>query len=195
LLDARGPVAPSWLTDRLRADGSLERGSVASVGARRGGAFNSSLWYLDVDYTPNAIGAVPRKLVLKLALDADLAIRAGRREVEFYRQARSERLAMVPRCYGASLLNGEGGSFLLLEDLSDSHAAPVTREQIIAGDGVPAEPALEPATSPTCSPRSGTETSVSVAGSNRARYEPITRPFSSTVSGGTSGRTSWPTPG
>lgn len=71
-------------------------------------------------------------------------MRAGAREVAFYQVAATmaDRLPMLVPCYGASYDAASGDSWLLLRDVSETHRAPATREQIIAGEGVPSNEQL-----------------------------------------------------
>jgi hypothetical protein len=131
---------PAWLTDALHTEGVLGRGEVVSVDRRANDAFNSQIAHLTVSYTPNAPASVPKHVLLKLNHE-----HAGVFEARLYTvagQLRTE-LPMLARCYGAAYDASTGDSVCLLEDLSETHAAPITREQAMAGNGVPTDGQLD----------------------------------------------------
>src|SRR5262245_32700315 len=106
-------------------------------------AFNSRTSRLTVTC---ADPAEPRQLVLKRNDDAEWAVRAGRLEAAFYLLARS--LPSPPpgilRCLAAGVDEDTGDSFVLLPDVSDTHAPPVTRDQQIGlAESVPAPGLLD----------------------------------------------------
>lgn len=143
------PIAPAWLTDVLRAAGALERGSVSAVQALPTDAFNSRTRHLALSYEPGAAGDCPTRLILKQPIDADWAREAGADEVRFYQLAATldpPPPAIVP-CYGAALDEASGDSYLLLLDVSATHAHPVTREQQIGlAESVPPDDATRQVT-------------------------------------------------
>jgi hypothetical protein len=70
---------------------------------------------------------------------------AGAWEVGFYQVAAQQgaRLPMVLPCYLAASDRATDRSILLLRDVSETHSAPVTRDQLIARQGVPPQAQLD----------------------------------------------------
>jgi hypothetical protein len=144
MLAPDAPITPEWLTSALREGGALPQGEVAAVHLRANDAFNSAAAHLEVRYSSDAPETAPRRLFLKRAIAAEWALRAGAREVAFYQfvAPHRARLPMLVPCYAAAVDAASGQSFCLLLDVSETHAPPVTREQLIAG-AVPAEALLD----------------------------------------------------
>ncbi|MGI8856138.1 MAG: oxidoreductase family protein [Thermomicrobiales bacterium] len=135
-------VTALWLTTDLRAADALPTGQVSSVTERPNAeAFNSIITHLTVAYSPDAPADTPRRLLLKRNLSAAWAVRDAAREVAFYQLVMSfaDSLPMLVRCYGAAFDAAHGVSYLLLADLSETHVTPISREQVLALDGVPSE--------------------------------------------------------
>ena len=141
---APNPPAPEWLTDALRQCGLLTSGRVLRADVSSNAAFNSTACHLHVTYSSDAPPNLPRQLFFKRNLAEAWAVRAGAREVAFYQVARTmvDRLPMIVPCYGAAYDAASGASWLLLRDISETHRAPVTREQIIAGTDILADDQL-----------------------------------------------------
>ena len=133
---------PAWLTAVLRQAGALQYGAVQAVESHANAAFNSQLRHLQLQYTPDAAPALPTQLVLKQNLAEDWAIAAGADEVTFY-----QLVARMPDhppitipCLAASADPQTGHSYLLLEDISATHAPPMTRaQQLDTTTSVPAQ--------------------------------------------------------
>lgn len=140
-------ITPNWLTAVLRRESVLEAGHVESVTIGANPAFNSAISHLRVVYGPGSSPDAPQALVLKRNLSEEWARRGGKSEVEFYSEVRSWRdeLPMIVPCYDAAYDPSTGDSHLLLLDLSASHEPLITRDEIIALHGVPAEGRLEQA--------------------------------------------------
>ena len=141
---APNPPPPEWLTDTLRRSGLLPSGHVLRVEDSSNAAFNSAACHLRITYSPDAPPNLPQRLFFKRNLPEEWAVRAGAREVAFYHvaAAMADRLPMLAPCYGAAYDAASGDSWLLLRDVSETHRAPATREQIIAGEGLPPEQQL-----------------------------------------------------
>jgi hypothetical protein len=139
VLAATDSVTAEWLTDVLRAAGALPRGAVTAVAERANAAFNSSATHLTLTYSREAPANAPRHLFLKRNIDTAWARASGANEVAFYRVAAPHlaHLPMVVPCYAADYDEPSGNSCCLLLDVSVTHAAPVTRDELIAGQGVP----------------------------------------------------------
>jgi hypothetical protein len=131
-------ATPAWLTAALRrAIGSAE---VAAVERHANAAFNSSVAHLAIAYSGDAPADAPSRLLLKLNSYHDGAAEAG-----FYQLVAElpGQLPMLARCYAAEYDPASGASYLLLQDLSETCAAPVAREQLLALEGMPSEGKLD----------------------------------------------------
>lgn len=145
VLSGTDAVTATWLTDVLHISGALSRGIVAAVGAHPNpDAFNSVITHLTLTYSPDAITTAPTRLLLKRNLPAAWAVRDAEREVAFYRRVMPLRAAlpMLVPCYGAAFDAARGASYILMDDLSETHDIPITRERVLALDGVPPEWAI-----------------------------------------------------
>jgi aminoglycoside phosphotransferase (APT) family kinase protein len=124
----------------LRGGGHLIDGHVEGVEVRSSDAFNSDTSFLSVSYSQDATGRCPVALVLKRSNATEWGIEAGATEVGFYRRVAQlpNHPHVVPESF-AAVVDPEGrASFLLLEDLSETHAPPVTRaDQISIVRGMP----------------------------------------------------------
>lgn len=127
-------ATPDWLTHVLHDTGHLPHGTVLTVHQHLTDAFNSQTAHLRVRYSEDVDDEAPRHLILKLQHKHD-----GEQEVGFYRLIGEHHhtLKMLARCYAQGYDAESGDSFLLLEDLSSTHVAPVTRQQLIDGVGIP----------------------------------------------------------
>jgi hypothetical protein len=127
-----GPT-PEWLTAVLREAGALPRGRVTSLEAQGSDAFNSDLAFLRARYTPDAPPDAPAALALKRNRPEPWAVEAGADEARFYRLVASlpDHPPVTIPCYAAAVDEAGGDSYILLQDLSATHAPPVTREQQI----------------------------------------------------------------
>lgn len=138
-------VTSGWLSAVLRATGALPTGEVSRVTPRANEAFNSAALHLEVAYSADAPPDAPARLFLKRNIAAPWAIEAGAREVAFYRLVAPYRaeLPMIVPCYGAEADEATGRSYVLLLDVSATHQAPVTRDDLLAGQGVPSQAHLD----------------------------------------------------
>jgi hypothetical protein len=117
-------LLPDQLTERLRASGALPFGRVTAIHSEeRRTMLVSTIMPLRVEYSPDAPGEAPTRLLLKSSrdgLDAGLQSLLGEREVAFYTQA----APLMPggpflHCYDSECSSGR--FHLLLEDLSETH--------------------------------------------------------------------------
>ncbi|MEZ4737144.1 MAG: hypothetical protein R3E79_59450 [Caldilineaceae bacterium] len=124
----------AWLTGILRQAGMLSQGEVIAVEVGQSDAFNSQLTFLRLTYSADASPALPTRFVLKRNIDADWAVEAGAEEVKFYQLVATlpDHPPVLPPCYAAAYDAASGNSYLLLQDLSESHAPPETCEQQIS---------------------------------------------------------------
>jgi hypothetical protein len=138
------PLTPEWLTTTLRQSSMLTTGQVTRVEERANAAFNSAARHLCLTYSPDAPPDMPERLFFKRNIPEAWAVRAGAREVAFYQVAATmaDHLPMLATCYGSAYDDERGDSWLLLRDVSATHTPPVTREQLIAGSGIPPDEQL-----------------------------------------------------
>jgi thiamine kinase-like enzyme len=127
-------VTPAWLTTILRQAGVLSSGSVTALTLRSNPAFNSQVVHLAITYSPDAPSTAPQALLLKGNRDHH-----GAYEHAFYALQHDLPPAAlpVPRCYATAYDSASGQSVCLLADLSATHRPPVSRERLLALDGVP----------------------------------------------------------
>jgi hypothetical protein len=133
VITAAAEAGPEWLTEVLGKAGVIGNRRVVAVEARANPAFNSSVTHLALRYDREVLDA-PRALVLKLNRDG-----WGEAEAGLYQWAMAAPKpvpALVP-CYDAAFDPRTGASHCLLLDLSETHVAPITRDQAMALDGVP----------------------------------------------------------
>src|SRR5262249_14352704 len=100
-------ITPAWLSDALRAGGTLRRATVSRVELTPIGAglgFLSGIALARLTYDQAEEGA-PASVVVKLPAAGDAgrdlgnAINAYEREVRFYREIAAHTPVRVPRCY------------------------------------------------------------------------------------------------
>jgi hypothetical protein len=133
-------ATPQWLTGILRENKHLPTGEITHVNQRSNTAFNSSVGHLEVTYSAQAPADSPTRLLLKLNGNED-----GENEIGLYKIAQSnkDRLPMLPPCYAAEYDPTSGNSILLLGDVSQTHAAPLSRTQLIEEGMVPTDLQLD----------------------------------------------------
>jgi thiamine kinase-like enzyme len=135
------PITPEWLTAVLREAGALRHGEVRAVEQETTDAFNSRTSRLLLHYATDAAPEVPARLVLKQNTEAAWAFKEGAEEVKFYKLVAALRDPPpgIVLCYAAAYDEQSRKSYLLLQDLSETHQPPITRDQQ-AGfvEGVPA---------------------------------------------------------
>jgi hypothetical protein len=140
------PITPSWLTSVLRKARVLTDGQVLTVSSQTTGAFNSHTQQLKLHYSDDAPPNLATNLIVKSNIPAPWAIEAGAEEVKFYHVAAGmlpSPPAVVP-CYAAAYDAASGNSYLLLQDLSNTHAPPITRDQQLSlVNGVPSAVDIE----------------------------------------------------
>jgi hypothetical protein len=129
-LQSATEVTKEWLGEILGTD-------ISRVSIRDNPAFNSSVAHVELTYVSDP-GNLPERMVVKVNKEHD-----GQNEIQFYQLAESINLPMIPRRLGMGYDPHSGSSYLLMEDVSDSHRSPVTREQLIALQGIPERTHLE----------------------------------------------------
>jgi hypothetical protein len=125
-------ATPAWLSAVLDTP-------VTAVEVTATDAFNSRTVRIHVRYADR--GHRPTWLVLKRNGTASWAVEAGRREALFYLFAGelTPRPPSLVPCLAAGVDELTGESFVLMPDLSATHAPPVSRTHQIALRGVPSE--------------------------------------------------------
>ena len=129
------------MTAALRRGGVLDAGAVREVKVlHQRDTVVSHIVRLGLRYVGECAGA-PQSLILKMA-HADFArtlADAGRHEVAYYTRVASQMpVGLVPRCFDGHFDEQSLSWYLLLEDLTDSHAVatqwplPPTRDQAMA---------------------------------------------------------------
>jgi hypothetical protein len=103
------------LTNVLRRSGRLTQGEVLSVtvGGAPGPTIMSSIFELEIQYSPDSLGDLPDNCLLKIA-DSEM-FHIGRAEVDFYRFIASTGPAACVDCYGTFVDETEQTAFMLLE--------------------------------------------------------------------------------
>ncbi len=137
-------MTPHELTMLFYKAGALKQGNVIEVETTENEAFNSHVQHLIVRYSADAVPHLPSALVSKQNVEADWGREAGRSEVAFYRLIAqdAQRFPMIIPHVVATYDEQTGDSLLLLQDLSATHHPPITRQQQINLEGMPAETTL-----------------------------------------------------
>ena len=129
-------VTPEWLTDVLASEGLIGNGSVTAVRPGPKLAWKDAtgeLIYemdpphnkrLEVTYSDDASHHLPTRLFLKLLIPTHLGF--VDREVEFYHKI-APAMPDQPsvRCFAAVRCQETGNSIVLLEDVTETHFAPL----------------------------------------------------------------------
>ena len=99
-------------------------------------AFNSVAAHLEPAYSADAPAGVPERLFIKIKQH-----QWGRDEVSFYGLVAGQKppLSMLIPFIDVAYDEDTGVSHCLMRDVSGTHHAAVSRERILAGDGVPEE--------------------------------------------------------
>jgi hypothetical protein len=115
-------ITPEWLMQRLRYRGHLDRGSVARLMLETSSTILSVIHRLAVEYSGDAPASAPSRLFLKVR-KPEVNPELARHECEFYDclDAAKSSVSFV-RCYDAA--HSEDRSYVLLEDLTESHSRP-----------------------------------------------------------------------
>ena len=124
-------ITAAWLTEVLRANGTLTSGAVLDVSITSSSAFNSATSFLQVRYSADAPADAPRQLVCKRNIAEAWGVEAGAEEAHFYRciAEHPDHPPVIIPCYAASYDPASGNSYVLLQDLSATHTPPLTRDQ------------------------------------------------------------------
>lgn len=146
VISALEQVTPEWLTEVLQQEKLLAQGKVFAIDVQPNPAFNSATVHLAVTFSDGVPFSVPRRYLLKCNIQAAWARPAGVREVQFYQtvaQLGDHPTVIVP-CFDAAFDTQTGNSHILLHDLSESHASPITRDQHLdSSSNIPAHEHLE----------------------------------------------------
>lgn len=118
-------ITPQWLTAVLRENGYLQRGNVASLTAQPLDSHAQVALALTLAYSHNASASAPRQLVCKM--DSSPAAYSIYGEILFYTEiavdmARRGMAVAAPIFYGGAFDHEKREGYLLLEDVSRSHA-------------------------------------------------------------------------
>ena len=139
IITTQAEVTPAWLTEVLSESQVLTAGRVINLNYASNDAFNSSVGHYELIYSSEANPEAPQKVVVKLNEDE-----GGENEVALYllAMAQPQPLTMLIPCYGAAYDAAKGTSYIVLKDLSDTHAPPANRTQIVQGRAVLPEPIM-----------------------------------------------------
>lgn len=137
-------MIPYELTTMLYQSGALQQGSVIELQKTQNEAFNSHVHHLLVRYSPDATPLLPSTLLSKQNVPTVWGREDGRREAAFYQLIgqNAERFPMIIPHFIATYDENTGDSLLLLQDLSATHHLPITRQQQIQLEGMPADTTL-----------------------------------------------------
>lgn len=115
-------VTPMWLTSVLANSGALTKGGVASFDTTAGRGNWSTNVILSLRYTPGSLGALPRRLFLKM-VNANMEGESfDSSEVTYYtRDYTGVAEAPLVRCYDAAFSQKLRRYHLLLDDVSETH--------------------------------------------------------------------------
>ncbi len=122
-----GEITTEWLTGALREYRHLTRGAVSDVVFDERMKADRQINRVSVKYSADAAGTLPSTIVFKQSSNgsrnvSDVRTCAAVREVLFYDHFASMTPGLnVARCYATGVEETVGHSFLLLEDLSESH--------------------------------------------------------------------------
>jgi Ser/Thr protein kinase RdoA (MazF antagonist) len=120
LITAGDQVTAAWLTDTLRANGTLPRGQVTEVQLKPRLFASSLIIPLELLYSTDAPATAPKHLILKISKVRSDIDRP--KEIEFYTSiALTASDLPVIKCYDAAYAPELRQFHLLLEDLSDTH--------------------------------------------------------------------------
>jgi aminoglycoside phosphotransferase (APT) family kinase protein len=119
------PATPVELTSALYAAGTLKHGEIESVEiTKRIQTPISNLWFFEVVYDAAAFHELPKRLLLKWALEESPAPERGDPELVFYRElAPSLPSPPIVRCLATAPADNNH-RWILIEDLRSSHTNP-----------------------------------------------------------------------
>jgi aminoglycoside/choline kinase family phosphotransferase len=125
ILESATELTAEWLTDALRAGGSIQRGIVKSfdvkaLGGTRGASGELARVRLEYDDEENAPRSLVAKFASKYPEKREYLHQAGfyEREVRFYQELADRVKFRTPRCYHGAIDAETGHFVLLLEDLA-----------------------------------------------------------------------------
>ena len=116
-------VTPEWLSDRLRSRGALPTGRVTAV--LPGNADSDKILPFQVLYSPEAPDSAPERLLLKVNLNGGLY---GIVETRLYDDFQDTPSPPLPPTYETGIDSSSSHSYLLQQDLSETHHLAVTDE-------------------------------------------------------------------
>lgn len=135
-------ITAEWLTECLRDAGILPQGHVETLRQTENEAFTSRATHLIVEYSDGTPPDAPSALFLK-RMDRGW----GELEIRFYQAAMEDPTEgaddCFPRCFEAAFEPATGDSHLLLQDVSETHVAPISRSELLSGRGMPTDLQLQ----------------------------------------------------
>src|SRR5688572_13495112 len=129
-LQSVNEVTPKWLEEILHT-------RISNFSTRENLAFNSSIVHVNVKYASNS-GQFPENLIVKINKEHE-----GQNEIQFYRFAENIELPMIPRRLSMNYHASSGLSYLIIEDISNTHTSPTSIAQMKELNAVPSKAQLE----------------------------------------------------
>lgn len=116
-------ITPEWLSEVLRRNELLGSGEVMGTKPLLAKTLQvSKVVRLLIEYSDEAPLTAPRTIFLKLSKPG--APVSNQSEIDFYTTVGSQPVGPLVRCYDAGFDSETNGSYLLLEDLSETHTQP-----------------------------------------------------------------------
>ena len=117
-------LSPEWLTDCLRADGTLPNGRVLAIDGQTDATIRSRVGSITLRYSADAPMSAPLRLFLKTGASRDANNDDWQGEVQFYQTLAPALASQTVRCHAAAYAPEPARFHLLLDDLSDTHTHP-----------------------------------------------------------------------
>ena len=119
-------ITPSWLTERLAANGLLTGGRVVAVAPTGQPKADRTASTIAIQYSPDAAGNLPYRAFFKYNANGRDRVEVRRhcaavREALFYTEISPRCGGIAPRCFDAGGDLNDGEAYLILEDISASH--------------------------------------------------------------------------
>jgi hypothetical protein len=113
----------AWLTETLHRNGHLSHGCVTELAREHFHSYFANFYRLSLTFSPDAAPELPRRMLIKVSFAREpSAVAMGREEVVAYRYLRAQMPdPPIPRCFAAESDDAIGASYLVLEDLVETH--------------------------------------------------------------------------
>ncbi len=114
-------ISPEWLTECLRAKGSLSQGRVMAISGTQKESISAFVGKITVEYSEDASPNAPKELFLKTGYSNDPENEDWEGEVFFYNHIARDCHSVAIPCYDAAYAPNPARFHILLEDLTSSH--------------------------------------------------------------------------